>query len=235
MEKLSIKVIAISVTLAMIFLMLPGMAGPVSAANLQEFQNIDNLSVNISKNLSPEDLEFLNKMKSIFHEFSSDNSGKLVLDISTNTLKNNYNFTEIEIRTLQTILEKAQQSSNESNLNHRHIFSIPYISSEELQLITPQMHLHGTKIYFSQDDVRLFLLAAAQAGPMAVKAALFAVGTLFGGPIGTKIAVILAAIGMPSIVDFTYIIIIQAAANRQGVYIGMRFNGIFPIIVSGTW
>ena len=234
MDKLSIKVIAILVTLVMISLMLPGMAETVSAANSQGFQNIDSLSVNISKNLSPEDLEFLNKMKSIFHGFSSDNSGKLVLDISTNTLKNYYNFTEIEIRTLQTILEKAQQSSSESNLNHRQILSIPYILSEELALITPQMHLRGTKIYFTHDDVRMFLLAAAQAGPMAVKAALFAVGTLFGGPIGAKIAVILAVIGIPSIIDFTYIII-QAAVNRQGVYIGIRFNGIFPIIVSGTW
>lgn len=234
MKKIRVKVVAMLVALAMIFSVVPGMAAAAGAESLQEARNIDKLSVNISDNLSAEDLVFLNKMTSIFHEFSSDDNGKLVLDISTNTLMNDYNFTENEIHTLQIILKKAQQSSYILTPKYTSFMSPPRGLPENFQAITANSRWGEAEVYFTHDEVMAFLFAAAQLGPSALKIALFTLSTILGGPVGAALAVMLVFIGFPGLESIAYAVL-QAAVNKQGVYIKFHMNGPFPNISSGTW
>ena len=86
------------------------------------------------------------------------------------------------------------------------------------------------KIYFSYEEVESLFLAAANAGPAAMTATFAAIGIMypvFGSIVGTAIGLL----GGGTICYFVF----QAAARRQGLYIGVDWNGPFPIPAIGNW
>ena len=86
---------------------------------------------------------------------------------------------------------------------------------------------------FTNSDIFIFLLVAAEAGPYALAAALDAVATLFGGPIGTVIGIILDIIGFATLANFAYLIF-QAAWAGEGVYFGIDWTP-WPNYTQGLW
>ena len=116
----------------------------------------------------------------------------------------------------------------------------PIVTTETLSgktsdnMITPMMHVSGGKIWFTYSDIVGTLTSAAMIGPAAVYAAFVGLGSISLGPVGTAITAAVGVLGFPSLAGFTYSIL-QASINRQGVYMGVEMNGVFPNIVSGTW
>lgn len=85
-------------------------------------------------------------------------------------------------------------------------------------------------MYFTYDDVATYLSAAAAIGPAAVTAALSALASTVG-PVGTVIGGIL---GYVVSADLCYLVI-QAGALQKGIYIGVDWNGPFPVYTQGLW
>lgn len=77
-------------------------------------------------------------------------------------------------------------------------------------------------------------LWAAQIGPAALIAEIEAVSLMLGGPVSAVVAAILSAVGICSFGDLAYLVI-QAAANDQGIYFGIDWNGVFPNPTQGTF
>jgi hypothetical protein len=167
--------------------------------------------------------QFVNYMltSGLIKEFTLDSNGQLSLKESLSSIQQQYHLDATSMQELQQVMSGAQRPSNTS-------------STIGVGHISPQLSYSNGIVYFSHSDVQQILYTAASIGPAAVAAALEAFGTLTGGPIGTLIVTIIAIIGAPSLINFTYDII-QAEFNNEGVYIGVQFNGGFPNIVTGTW
>ena len=98
------------------------------------------------------------------------------------------------------------------------------------QRYTDRVTVSDWKIYFTHPEVQQFLLAAAQAGPVAMTAAL---GTVVATPgIGTVIGAMIGAFGGISVICYYAL---QASYNGQGLYMVVEWNGKFPNPVIGTW
>ena len=93
-----------------------------------------------------------------------------------------------------------------------------------------RIHVKNWKVYFTYNDVMATLFAAAQVGPAAITAALTALGSAYPG-VGTVIGAAIGLFGGGTIVYW----VLQAAANKQGFYIGIDWNGAFPNPAIGTW
>lgn len=171
-----------------------------------------------SDNLTKQDLIYLKKFQNILNKFtlSEKTSGKLLLNISKKDLITIYSFTEDEAN---SIINSVKFAYLPKKINNKY---------------QDRLHIANGKIYFNNSDVVTFLSSAAQIGPAAIYGALVGLGSVSLGPVGTAVVAGLGIIGAPGLAGFTYQVI-QAVANRQGVYIGVEFNGIFPNVVSGTW
>ncbi|WP_206921972.1 hypothetical protein [Alicyclobacillus suci] len=167
--------------------------------------------------------DFLGKMISsgLINEFSFDQNGKLTLNDSISDLASKYNLNSSDVANLQAIINAAQSYGSES-------------TSSSKTGIQPQLSYSGGTVYFSHDDVDAYLFAAASVGPAALMAALDALATLTGGPVGAGLSLILDVLGASSLAGFTYMCV-QAEYNGQGVYIGLTWNGVFPNISYGFW
>ncbi|MGP8161374.1 MAG: hypothetical protein ACLQGJ_09185 [Candidatus Dormibacteria bacterium] len=92
----------------------------------------------------------------------------------------------------------------------------------------------GTVIYFTYSNVLSFLYGAALAGPWAIAAAITAVASIMGGPVGTVIGIIVSIIGGATIANLAYLIL-QAVSQGRGIYFGITWDWIFPNWTEGTW
>lgn len=103
-------------------------------------------------------------------------------------------------------------------------------------IITPQLHVEGSRLYISNDDLNSAAFAAvasaATVGPAALKAAMIGLGTAVGGPAGTLIASIMAVVGGPTLVDIG-LHITSALIYQEGVYIGLQAR--WPLVDVGYW
>lgn len=95
----------------------------------------------------------------------------------------------------------------------------------------PYFHVSDWKLYFAYDEVISTFYTAAQIGPAAVVAALTGLGTAIGGPAGAMIGIIIGSI---SGADLMYLVI-RAVALKKGIYIGLDWDGPFPVYTQGTW
>lgn len=172
---------------------------------------------NLQLSLTSEQKNFMTKFEKLYTHLSFDDSKKLVLNVSNEDLMGTFGFTQEETTLINNMLAQAPQlnTQNESPIHSR-------------------MYIHGSTIRFTHDDIMSALYSAAMIGPAAVYGAIVALGAISLGPIGAGIAAAVGILGFPSLAGFTYNII-QAAANGQGVYIGVQMNGIFPNIISGTY
>lgn len=174
--------------------------------------------IQMSDYLTKDDLEFMTKLQSIYPYFAIDNNGKLYLTLEINELKNKFQLDEQFIQKLNDILQYSISNNNlqsysiGSNLGLRRVFAKDW------------------KIYFSYEEVESLFVAAANAGPAAITAAFAAIGIMypvFGSIVGTFIGLV----GGGTICYF----VLQAAARRQGLYIGVNWNGPFPSPAIGNW
>lgn len=101
-------------------------------------------------------------------------------------------------------------------------------------VVSPDVFMNGTVIYFTFSEVGALLITAAMAGPWALLAALDAIAAMFGGPIGAAIGFILGMIGVGTLTSLAYQIV-QGYFMREGIYFGITWNGIFPNYVQGNW
>lgn len=202
----------LSLTLALSFLFVTTVSA--SAAYIPNDGNPASISM---EDFSDDDLQFLNKFASVFDGYYTSENGEIGFS-HTNADLANLGFTAADIDRLTEINSRV----------------CGIIIPEEDTLIQTRAFIEDGKIYFDNGDVIDFLLAATTAGPEALYAAFVGLGTLLGGVVGTTVTGILGAFGAASLAYLCYLII-QAAANGQGIYIGIEMNGIFPNIVSGTW
>ena len=193
----------------------------------QEDKSIDfseNVNIKISDYLSEEDLNFIKEMEKIYPYFDFDSEGNLILTKSIDELKDKYGFDEAFISRLDTVLnsrlsKQISRSISETSIENNGL-------NPELRRI----HVKNWKVYFTYNDVMATLFAAAQVGPAAITAALTALGSAYPG-VGTVIGAAIGLFGGGTIVYW----VLQAAANKQGFYIGIDWNGAFPNPAIGTW
>ena len=184
-----------------------------SAANIPN----DDPMVITMEDFSDSEIQFLNKFVSVLDGYYTEENGEIGFSY-TNADLSNFGFTSADIRQMAEINSRICGA----------------VIPEDDTLIKTRVFVEDGKIYFDNAEVGSLFLAAATIGPEALYAAFVAAGTLLGGVVGTTITAILGALGAASLTYLCYLII-QAAANGQGIYIGIEMNGVFPNIVSGTW
>jgi len=101
---------------------------------------------------------FLDKLEDVCPYFSLDDEGALSLELEYSKLQSDYGFTEEEI-------EKLDSAILEQNLG------ISYVNQDETT-VQPQVYVEDWKIYFTTDEVRMYLGSAIQAGAPAVIASI---------------------------------------------------------------
>ena len=211
------KVISLFMAVVMAFTM----SLSVSAAELPPEYNANTDVVFSSSSFSEEDLAFFEKLALVYDGYKSNQAGEIVFTYSTENLYE-LGFTEKEIEQLNEINKTVCGTV------------LPDSSETPANFTQREMFVSGCKVYFTYDDVMRLLVPAAMMGPEALYVAMVTLSTLVGGVVGGTLASILGAIGAPSLGYLCYLAL-QAAANHQGVYIGIKMNGIFPIIDCGTW
>lgn len=216
MNMKKILVSTLSIGLIAPVILTPAVNVSAATSNLEQEANI---TEDVTVSFNNQQKEFLEKLSLVYSFFYFDDNNKLHLELTNNELKDSYAFTESDLEIMSTILSAAPLSSN--------------INSEEVN-ISPMLSVSSGKIWFTYSDVIGTLSSAAMIGPAAVYAAVVAMGAISLGPVGAGIAAAVGILGFPSLAGFTYNIT-QAVANKQGVYLGVEMNGVFPNIVSGTY
>lgn len=160
--------------------------------------------------MSNADLLSFRHLEAVFPRFEITNHGKLTLGLTDAQLASEYNLTDLEIAWVHDLLVFHANASSAFGQN--------------------RMHISDWKIYFTNGDVVTLLWQAALAGPPAIIAALSALGTIYPG-VGNIIGGIIGLLGGSTICYW----VLQAVANRQGLYVGIDWNGPFPNPAIGTW
>lgn len=176
--------------------------------------------------LSDADQQFLKKVVSVgaFFEINSA-TNNLSITLTENELINEYGFTQDEYDRLMTDVVGTKFSSG-SNL----------IPPKGSNLIQPNISVSNGTLYISYydlvDGIAAALLSAAYVGPTALGAALTALSSMLGGPVGTIIGTIAAFAALPSLRQLCGMII-YAVATGQGIYI--KPVPSYPPLVIGYW
>lgn len=177
--------------------------------------------VNLSEQLSQEDKVFMEKLETIYSEFHLNENNELVLLKSASDLKSEYGLNNQDIEKISEMISFQKENSK-----------IKQSSESQDNMISPMLHVSDWKVYFTNNDLKMYLSSAVQAGAPAVVAALAALGTTVATPgVGTVIGVAIGLYGASTIMYQ----VTQALANGQGWYLGVSWNGIFPNPDSGTW
>jgi len=173
--------------------------------------------------LTQQALGFMHKLQAgdLLNQFTFEN-GNLGLKLPLSDLETKYQFSATDVHYMAQMLAFAQHARTEID------------RTTGKSNINPNISIRSWVIYFTNSDVIAFLYLAAYAGPAALAAALSFVASIFGGPIGTVVGVILAAIGGLTLSNICYTVI-QALQTRKGVYIGISWNGWWPNIIFGIW
>jgi hypothetical protein len=95
----------------------------------------------------------------------------------------------------------------------------------------------GTRVFtLSYEQIAVIcggiLLGAAEAGPVAMGAAITAVASALGGPAGTVAGIIASAIGVVGLSSLCYLVL-QTQVTHKSLYMDVSMNWIFPNISFG--
>ena len=166
--------------------------------------------------LSEEEAALIEKVSSIGDSFFFDENQCIATSLTDDLLISDYGFEESELLFLKASVIGKYIPENDPPMT--------------------RLHVEGTFIYISHTDLVAgscaALWAAAQSGPAALGAALTALATLIGGPVGTAIGAILGFLGAASLATLCGMII-WAVANGRGIRIGLVAQ--FPPIVMEYW
>jgi len=152
-----------------------------------------------------------------------DKENKIKICLSDDQLMTNFGFSEQEVRFLhRSVLNKQVYSSNHDLADNNPI--------------TPLVHISDGALYISYNDlvagVASGLLIAANAGPAAMAAALTALMSIVGGPVGIVIGAILSVVAVPSLTELCGRVL-WAIATGQGIYIKPVLS--YPPLEMGYW
>lgn len=187
-----------------------------------ESTQVQNNEVKLSDSFTEQDNIYLDKLTKIYSEFSLTESGYLELNISDQELKESYSFTDEEIGILRESVD-FQHQNRDKYYNY---------TENGSPTVTPYLHVSDWKVYFTYDDLVMYLSSAIQAGAPAVIATMASMGTMTATPgVGTIMGV-LAGLYSAGTVIYE---VTQALANKQGWYIGVDWNGNFPNPTTGFW
>lgn len=167
--------------------------------------------------ISETDKEFMNKFAKGYALFILDDKGKLYVEATDQEILEVTGFNQSELARFRSLIKLGNQFTA--------------TDKAESGLIIPYVHVSDWKVYFTYNDVQLFLLAAAQVGPAAMTAALTALSTMVSPGVGTVIGIVVGIVGAA---DLCYLVI-QSQFRGQGIYIGIDWNGIFPNYAQGYW
>jgi hypothetical protein len=216
MNMKKILVSTLSIGLIAPVMLTPAVSVNAAASSLEQEANI---TEDVTVSFNNQQKEFLEKLSLVYSFFYFDDNNKLHLDLTNNELKDSYAFTESDLEIMDTILSAPSMSTN--------------VNSGETN-IRPMLSVSSGKIWFTYNDIIGTLSSAAMIGPAAVYAAIVGMGAISLGPVGASIAAAVGLLGLDDLAGFTYNIT-QAVVNKQGVYLGVEMNGVFPNIVSGTY
>lgn len=169
--------------------------------------------------LSEEDLDFINKVVSLseFYEVNTD-TNKLEVSLDKNSIISDYHFTEEEYDRLVDVV-----------LNHQ-------VNNNVEGTVTPYVHVSNGALYISHNDLTAGIFAsvaaAALVSPVALQAALIAVSSVVGGPVGAVLGTIMTVISGPSLIELGGRIV-TAVATGRGIYIKPVFD--YPPLDIGYW
>ncbi|MTI96001.1 MAG: hypothetical protein FH749_11045 [Firmicutes bacterium] len=168
--------------------------------------------------LSDADQLFLEKVVSVGAFFELDSAtNNLSITLTEYELVNEYEFTQDEYDRLMTDVVGTSSPMNPD-------------------LVQPNLHVSGGALYISHTDLIVgsaaVLVTAAQAGPVALSAALTALASVVGGPVGTILGVIVSVAALPSLTELAGRIIF-AVATGQGIYIKPVLW--YPPLEMGYW
>ncbi len=182
----------------------------------------DSDEVKLSDTFTEEDEAYLTKLETIYNKFSIDGTGYLELSLSNQELKEKYDFTDQEVEKINDSIDFQHQQKNKYQK----------FENDEIPTITPYLHVSDWKVYFTYDDLVMYLSSAIQAGAPAVIATLASMGTITASPgVGTVLGTIAGLYSAGTVIYE----VTQALANKQGWYIGVDWNGAFPNPTTGFW
>ncbi len=176
-------------------------------------------------NLSNQSSHFMQKLakSGLLREFGLHN-GQLTLKDPLAKIITLYHLLNSDVNIIQSMLLFSQQ--------HRSAISILSNKMSDTA-ISPELNVNGTVLYFTDSDLYAFLISAATIGPEALDAAFTAIATLFGGPVGTVIGIVLGILGGSGLSYLVYLVL-QAGWLGEGIYIGVKWTP-FPNFTSGLW
>lgn len=176
-----------------------------------------------------ESLGFLSQ-KDMWSEFTGVN-GALSLKNPLSVLQAKYNLSAAQVQTIKSILafDKARVHAASTSPSKS-----KSTSASKAGVVSPNLSTSGTVIYFTYSDVGGMLITAASAGTWALYAQLTALASLFGGPVGFVIGVVLGFIGGITLGNLAYRIV-QGYGMHQGIYFGITWNGFWPNFVMDNW
>lgn len=177
--------------------------------HFDEFEDGSSIELHIAEIINEECIRLLDRINDIGSGFYLSEN-KLYLSYSDECLMEEYGFSVDDITKVHAILA----------LQHSTLGSFPQT----------RLHVSNWKIYFTYGEVCTLLWQAALAGPAAITAALTALGSVYP-VVGNIIGAIIGAIGATTICY----VVLQAVANKQGIYIGIDWNGAFPNPAFGYW
>lgn len=184
-------------------------------------------NIYIEDYLDQDDKNYLNKLTKVFDEFSLNDSGILEINKPLNEIQEKAGFTDSEMDRFNEIFTFSKNYPTGITSSKTMVEN----ASNSNNIIEPNVFVEDWKIYFTLDEVQMYFFAAAQIGPAAIIAALAGLGTSIGGPVGTAIGTV---VGYVSGAAFAYLVL-RAVSLGKGVYIGLEWDGIFPVFVDGTW
>lgn len=212
--RLTRRLVAVSLSLA---IPLSGTAvaqpHPVNSSDTNIDTN-DNDSLTIDETeISASDAEFIKQIGNAAPVFQHS-SGALTSQATDQELREKYSFTKEQLIHL-----------------HRDILGAPFpdqkTNPEHTPTVTTYISVQGKSICLAnhelQSGIGAALVAAAEAGPEAVAAALQGIASVTGGPVGAVIGIILTAASAPSLIEIGGREMTAAATNR-GLKIGVHWE-----------
>lgn len=224
-------------------------AGPARAATLPPVGTAASATVQTTgnqvagytadfKTLSPSAVAFSHLLVSttLIKQFTVQNR-QLGLAEPIATLTAQYHLQNSDVQQIEHMLAFSQQAHSQAAAGTVPNPAAPGAAGQNVihqNVIQPYLSVHNWIIYFTNWDVTAFLFAAAQAGPWALDAAFSWIGSVFGGPIGLVLGVVLGIVGYPVWKQLCYLVL-QAGWMGRGIYLGIQWNWAWPNVVSGIW
>lgn len=174
--------------------------------------------------LNDQQQKYFDKVVKAGAYFEYDSNGKLIVNADDFTL-HQLGFNVYEIDFLRASLQNTNFADN-----------VNFGQSDLNNVEVPMLHVDGNTLYISNQDLKNGVAAgiatAAAIGPAALQAALVALASMFGGPIGTAIGLVLVVLGAPGMVELAGRIV-WAIGTGQGIYV--KPVASYPPYEIGYW